>query len=718
MMYRWQGTEPTPLNLCCLAESKWSMSKYSCWPLLVLLAPACGSQISTSTDAPVDSGVADAAPDAAPSANRLSVDFAAAAYPALTHKLGLNSNWNKADADDLAAAARASQFGAPMVAGLIETSLGPGDAGGNTEAVNYPENLFYRDPGGVLRTRTSEPLRQLRSRVRDGHMLNYVQLAGTPCSTNVADCLVNPDLFTIDPTARNTSGGEGDGNWYPLPVAAQVPALAALFADFAQTLTADGGPTIWGLWQEPDHTIAENLTKPASVQAYLALYRPFANALRMANPDAMIAGPQQNQATGTNGDHRIDGAGYNSFVRNNGVGVGQGSAVPLDYITIQNYLGKESTLETVQNTRIAYDDARFNTTTVMFNEWDINKSKVNGFDNNYNTPAGLISVLTQLKQIYDLPDVSYALLMRELFTASHETLVLPVLRQLDAMSAMRRPVVIAGTDQASLQGIAAGDAQNAVVLLWNRDTVAHKIDVELRALASALVAGSAQLVVEQVTTAATPTLLQTLDVTAATLNVAALTVPAQGLLLIRIGDRAPATNGLRAAQYARHFQWCDRLGRPAYDAPHGMGQYEVRDGSLVASVDGSAGVGMSAVVLRAVPSSYALQIVTKTAGLPASSSTAAVALRVDYLKADNSLQTVIYRDPRFTGALPAATFVTGTAPAPVMRELMLADDGTVTVPITADAPEAWGASRRLLVSLIVAGVAQPATVVAQLADAP
>ena len=83
--------------------------------------------------------------------------------------------------------------------------------------------------------------------------------------------------------------------------------------------------------------------------------------------------------------------------------------MPLDYITIQNYLGNESTLETVQNTRIAYDDPRFNTTTVMFNEWDINKSKLNGFDNNYNTPAGLISVVTQLKQIYDLPDVSYAL---------------------------------------------------------------------------------------------------------------------------------------------------------------------------------------------------------------------------------------------------------------------------------------------------------------------
>lgn len=664
--------------------------------LIAVLLPACS---------PADP--ADGRPEG------VTVDFAAPAFPALTRKVGFNSSWNSVDQSDLDADANADVMGAPIASGLIETKYGPQDFAGDPASVFQPDPLFYRDQAGALQTRAGANLATLRQHVTGG-MLNFVQLAGTPCSTSLAACLAAKDLFTIDPAAQDTSGGAGDGNWYPLPVAAEVPDAARALASFAHTVAQDGVPTIWALWQEPDHTIDDKLSKEGSVAAYLPLYKSFARAVRAADPDAVVAGPQQNQATGTNHDHSIDGAGYNAFVHNQGAGVGDAEPVPLDYVTIQDYLGKDSTLETLQNTRVAYADPRFDRAPVMFNEWDVDKSKSNGFDTNYDTPAGLVTVLDQLQVMLDQPDLAYVMMMRALFTAE------PVLAQapialLSKMPPHRRPVTFS-SGRPSLRGIAGGDAEGAAVLIWNHAAEAQAIDLDLRDLPAALVSGRASLIVESVAEGGVKS-VEERAVSAAEVRLDGLRVPASGLLMIRAGDGPPNRSGLVAAKYARHLQWVGRRGASSHEAPHGMGHFDVRSGSLVASVDGAGGVGLAGVVLR-VPASYTLALRASSSGLPGPDAGAVLGVRVDYLKGEDSVAAVFHRDPRFTGAAPGATLVAGKAPVPQVRPLQLDEGKAIELRITDDAPPSWDAARRVLVSLLLVNPAGAATVEARLSDGP
>ena len=349
--------------------------------------------------------------DGAPSAEAgdggtvVAVDFASARYPALTRKIGLNANLNTLDPAVLAAIDVASAADAPVVSGLLETKYGPLDFPGDPTSAFFPDSLFYRDGQGKLQTRSSPSVTTLRQRAGADGMVSFLQLAGMPCSKSAAICEdpATPDLFTVDGTATRPT----NGNWYPLPIASQVAEMAQGLADFAANVAADGVPSMWALWQEPDHTLSRALSNEDSVLAYLGLYKAFATAVRQGDPDAVITGPAQNQGTGTNDDHSIDGAGFNAFVKNRGNGVGQGPAVPLDYVTIQNYRGIVSTLETIQNTRVAYADERFNRAPVMFNEWDIDKTADIGFTTNYDTPQALMNVLDQVEIMMNQPDLSY-----------------------------------------------------------------------------------------------------------------------------------------------------------------------------------------------------------------------------------------------------------------------------------------------------------------------
>jgi hypothetical protein len=709
---------PFPSDRSAAHHSRLSLRSW--WPSALAVVPAVLVACGASATAPVlDAGPPDGGPSSQPDAAAdgasgpaasITVDFTTALYPALTRKLGFNTNWNTVGGQDLAAADVAAAAGVPIVSGLVETKLGPGDFPGDTSSVFYPQPLFYRDGQGAIQSRTSPNLSTLRQRVHAGGMVNFLQLAGMPCATSESQCVSTPGLFTVDPSAEKTDGG----NWYPLPVPSQVSEMAGGLAGFARNVAADGVPTMWALWQEPDHTLSLKLSKEDSVHAYLDLYKAFARAVRSGDPDAVVTGPAQNQATGTNLDHSIDGAGYNSFVTNQGSGVGEGAAVPLDYVTIQNYKGSVSTLETIQNTRIAYADDRFNRSPVMFNEWDIDKSKKNGFDENYNTAEGVVAVLDQVAIMLDQPDLAYALVMRGIFAPNTPPLVLAPLRFLGAMSPHRRRVDL-GAGFESLSAIAAGDRDGAALLVWNHDTQERVVSVDLRSLPSALVGANQALVVETMADAA-PRQVSSTTLVTPNLRLDALHVPARGVVMIHVGTGPTIKSGIVAAKYARHLQWCDRLGPTSFAAPHGMGAYDVRSSSLVASVDGKDGVGLAGVVLRGVPAAYSLQVTLTKSGLPLPVPSVAVAVRVDFMKGDQSLRTIVYRDADFSATPPPTTLVNGATLPPVERTQAFAEGVTRTLPITDDAPPGWGPERRVMVSLVLAGAPSASTVVARLRE--
>lgn len=672
-----------------------------------------------------DSGIGDAGgepdasepipPDAAAPEVVVSVDLGAAMYPALPPKVGFNAVWNVEDPGGHAAAAGAATAGAPMGSGLLETYYFSTDFDPLWSSLG-PDALFYRS-GGDVRTRTDANLTRLRADLQIGGMLNFLQIAGLPWENGV----FTPDVCVTPPPPAPQFPPSGtstcttrppQGNYYAPPIPSQVPEAAAAFVDFVRKVAAKGGPpTLWAFWQEPDHTLGE-ATRKKSLERYLELFKRIGQGLRQADRDAMVVGVQQNAAAGLNGSGAIDGADYAVFT---GIFLATEAAdavrYPLDYATIQNYQAEKSS-EVIQNSRIAYQASRFDAVSLLMNEWDFDKDKT--YLEKYDTAAGAVSFLDHLAVALDAPDVSYVLVKGKLF--SQDSVAAWPARFLDRMAIQRRPAVVTGPGAADVQAIATGDQGSAALLIWNRGTASRRLSLRLSSMSPALVAQKVPLVVETVAGGA-PTQQQFALASTTQVDVA---IPGKGILLVHAGP-PPAANRLTRADFARHKQWCKRSGSAP---PAGMGHYDVRSGTLVASVGSSAGLGLGGVVLKKVPSgaAYQISVDVTSAGLPASSATGHVAVRVDYLDGDASLRTVVYREASLTGPDPWAVVqaewpaVTDLQP----RTASFADATSFTLPTGADAPAGWatadGGARRLLVSLAVAGMDGPATVTARLAD--
>ncbi|MEZ4235858.1 MAG: hypothetical protein R3F59_06785 [Myxococcota bacterium] len=363
-----------------------------------------------------------------------------------------------------------------------------------------------------------------------------------------------------------------------------------------------------------------------------------------------------------------------------------------------------SSLDTVLNTRIAYADPRFARTSVMFNEWDLDKDAA--FDDNYDTPEGVLATLDQIRLVYDQPDVSYLLMKRNLVRLDQPVLAQAPIAFVLGLGPHRRPLAFDGDAALQLDGLAASDRDGLQALIWSHDSAPQTLALDLTDLAAEL--DGVPLAIDVSDGMGRVATLRAPD------THLSVVVPAQGYVMLHAG-RSPADGGPVAALYARHVAWTPRTGEVT--APHGAGAYEPRTGTLIASVDGAAGVGAAGVVLRDVPEGYELDVTLDAGGLVADDG-AVLAVRVDYLKGDDSLATTIYQDPRVPAALPDAPLFTGAAEPPTVVLRALPDHQPVRLAIGADEPRRWGNDRRVMISLVVAGVAEPTTVTARLSDAP
>lgn len=623
------------------------------------------------------------------------VDFASTAFPPSVRKLGVNAQWNESNPTDFTAIDVASAIGAPMVAGLVETKYGPSDVPGPTSTLG-PDPLFFRD-GGNVETRTDADLTALRAAVRDGGMINLLQLAGTPTTDGV---------FAVDGKLEAPS----NGNFYPMPEDATE--LAEAFAAFAKTLaSSDHAPTLFCFWQEPDHTLGANLTREQSLARYLDFYAAVGPALRAVDRDFMVAGVQQNASAGLSGGGKIDGADYGTWT---GMLLGReatdGVRYPLDYVTLQNYKG-DRTLEIVQNTRVAYADERFQLAPILFNEWDLDKGA--DFDTSYDSPARLVAFAARMGAIYDQPDVAYALLMRNLFAQS--PLAFPIVEWLCGMSPFRR-VLALGDAAEGLAGIASGDDASLAILVWNDGEGDRPVTFDLQRMSPALVASGGAITIETLSRGA-PESTRTVPLTSTELALDPVVVPRGGVVMVRVGSDVPQS-AIRQARYARDRRWVGR--RADGSPPRGMGHFDVRDGSLVVAVDGEGGVGVCGVVLADLPAVGAvLGAAIGTSG-ELTSPSAFLALRVDYLEGNATTKTVWIRDS-VVGAIAMPPMLPGWPPAgPAETTSAELVAGRVTFPVGAEAPASWSTAdagaRRIEVSLWLAGAEGPATVRARLDD--
>jgi hypothetical protein len=628
-----------------------------------------------------DAGINDASfpdagtPDAGPPDLVITVDLGREAFPPLFPKLGFNGNWNTIDTADARAAEAADQLGMSFAAGLVETGEANLEMGSNATMASPP---FVRDAQGSVAVRIDPNLRLLRKDVRDRGLVNFLQWAGTPRPASG---------FAVDPALTASP----NGNHYPLPVLADTPALADAFAKLSlATETDDGTPTIWALWQEPDHTIGANLTRQRSLERFVPFFARTAAGLVAGNRDAMIAGVQQNASAGISRGGATDGADYQTWVdvlteyervsRNE---------VPLDVVSLQLYKA-EAAAQILGNARVAYGGARFSAAPIFVNEWDFDKNAP--FDDNYGTAAGLARMLGALGPLLTAPDVDSVLLKRNIL--SSRPLAFGLVERLAKMPVLRRPVTVAGRDAGNVIALASTDTGRVTVVLSNTSDRARTTDVRLDGDLGWLNRWWLGQEVE-VTTFSAPVMTAVFPV-ATDGTVRSVALPPNTVVVLHRGQGTPSAK-LVGARYARSVWSCPRRG--GNTEPLGTGHFDPRTSTLIAAAERGGNVGASGVVLRDVlGSNFELSVDTNDTA-------ANLSVRVDFLEGASTTKTIRY------AANPAkAAAVWGKVarfrPAGPITDLVL-PSGTTTVSLAPAvlAPGTWaradGGARRVQVSVAV-----------------
>lgn len=677
----------------------------------------------------------------------ITIDFGATHYPAIPKKIGYNSEWGEESLKtspygetemlkpDEIAARRGELAAAPLVSGLVELNhftAAPAVADGINDAsgaVFGPNPLFSLD-GSSIEVSNDDNLISLRASAHDGGLINLLQLCGTPTYDGV---------FTLETGYMPNTAG----NWYPLPVASQMGTFTTALAAFINLVqTTDDIPTMVCFWQEPDHTISGYLPgydpensagdsydfyqREQSLGLYIDFFKRAGPAVRALNPDIVIAGVQQNASSGIDGG-ALEGADYKTFAD---LWLAQESAdattYPLDYVTVQIYKGEKSD-EIIRNSRVAFADDRFNTAPLFMNEFHFNKD--DSFAMSYNTDAGVAELLTYLHITLEAPDLAYVLLKRNIYVQDDLLAYAPV-EFFGRMPDIGRSFTSTNT---AIEGFATADPHGATALFWNTSGTPQTVSIDLQHLPAGLVAGTETLTIQTISGGAAAGTVS-VDPSSDHLLVSSFTIPAYGIATVQLGA-ADHTNDLELATYARHMIYTDR--RPtSSEAPHGLGHYEIRSSCLLASTDSdSAAVGLAGVVLKDLPDpssdpSYTIQVDLTLAGLPVDLSSTVLGLRLDYLKIDpdgegyKPMKSIYYRPAGSDTTDPWNAVKANGWQRPDVNQTTVAaaftDQGTVTLPISAGAPNSWDTrddgARRVMVSLILEHPGSASTVLARLRD--
>lgn len=730
--------------------------------LLVVLAPiGCSDALV----APTGTARSPAALAVAPEATHLVVDFGpdSALFPPWVNKIGFNSFWNSADNNhdlDAWTIARSAKYRVPLISGLVEPKslvrLPAGDNGtpAYTDAYeeyvgkltpreldaqacslweqggDYSGTLFHDDGNGGVEARkpTDADLALLRETVRENGMLNFLQIAGTPgTALPYADGFDN-GLFTL--TGTPPTGA----NWYPLPDRSAFPRLAHAFGTLPGALGYDTH-TIYAFWQEPAHTIDEDLSWSDSVDLYTDFYAQVAveieaNCRRLSCP---MAGAQMNSLNGRGAS--ADGGRYARFMdglraqREN-----SDAEIPLDWFTLQDY-SSHLDAEIFPNARVALGtDA--NWTPILVNEWDycVNDAEedafcdgVGAFGERFDGPSSW-KALHRLKFTVEQPDVSHVLLRETVLRdrAGDETVhpwtQVPILF-MAAMSELRRPV---DGDTDNVPVIASGDDDQLTMLMWNEGEDPKTRRITLQGISPSLVGDA--LHVKRFSDAIRDANCPGRDVmnaehepdcwddvftTELTIDQTELATPelvvAPGeVVLIFAGTPPVYGSSVFDENYLRSYAYVARDG--SGDAPDGMAQFDPRTGSLTAGVR-AGGIGLGRVVLADAPATLTFTTRFAAQGEPGRATVAGV--RVDWLDRDqNPVKSVFFRDDRWTGGTIDWTDVEwAAAPGPVEVVDTPMDGTTPVVSLDIDryAPAGWTVHRDIDVGVVLAGAGTDAT---------
>lgn len=318
----------------------------------------------------------------------------------------------------------------------------------------------------------SRAMTTLRSRATRNAVPAFVQVSGTPA--------VVPSTW-IEPGFVSREGATG--NFYPLPTGDRISNVERAVADWilAQEAIPGQAGNVWIGTQEPSHTLgfpascadssSDSLEKlacrKANVDRFVDYWKPIAAALR--RHDVKVGGIQLNSH-----DRDIYSYAAERIVA---------TRMPLDYFTIQRYSSFE---DLVPNAYAAYQRlhgaAGYEHVKVAFDRYSYDNNQTNAGSREYfTTAAGMISFLTDERQIMDHADMMYGYSYQSSGLTETGSLLPRVMEWLQRAPAPLRSVSVGPTTKGveAFALVQTDASPRAYVAVWNVSSQSQVLALEL-----------------------------------------------------------------------------------------------------------------------------------------------------------------------------------------------------------------------------------------------
>jgi hypothetical protein len=638
-----------------------------------------------------------------------------------------------------------------------------------------PKGFLYASGTNVL-PNFDRNLDAMRARVAAHQMIHYIRWDGVPF---MATPDTSDDLF-LAPTNYGTQASDASPPCAPqdrLKFAQAMGAFAAMLRA-NESVWRPTVWSFWqepdhtlGDPSQPYNATNISITeaeKQANVRMLVRdFYRHLAREIRAADPDYLVGGIAQNASAAEWQGPNLDPAGPRIGGSRLGHTIDEwlsleatnNETYPLDQFSLQLYQAEDSEAFHIPNSRYALKNIpalyhptlsnRFDRTPIIVTEYNYKKTDLfpdwTGESKYHLDSAQFREVMENYIYFLNQPDVAY--LVTKLdgdngTTQQRRDLWLEAFGDLPEMR-------LAVTPTDSLNALASFSPSLGLhAFIWNPTGQAATNIVQLAGLANAGLDASQAQFFRLELNAQSNAVWTPLWAGAVSNGVAGVTqsgaetwtvsTAANDILFVAINGNPTYTPGaltrtsrLRQARYGSHNAFVprttarvtDRFGRLVPLRPPGMGHFDPISGTMTVGVENTNGVGLVGLALRDVPDDYLLRLDLQSLGLAPGQRgpDATLRLRVDYLDGETALKSVNLNESSFTGA---GTFANvnwfPAAPEKVTMNWSFFADGAVLLPLGDWHPIGWSAAnagrRRVRLSLFLAGVPQPATLVATVTD--
>ncbi|OXU13963.1 LamG-like jellyroll fold domain-containing protein [Sedimentisphaera salicampi] len=629
-----------------------------------------------------------------------------------------------------------------------------------------PNGLFYIDQQGEVQANCDLNWIERRSECLSAGLLNYIRWDGVPYLANddPAD-----DYFNLDQFRGIPAGDPKPSDYNPPCAQADRPLFAQKMGELIEKMhdnEPDFVPTIWSFWQEVEHCLGDptpwdnNLTaedKMNNLEMFINdFYGNLVPLIKDVDPDYKIAGIQQNSAMSEWSSFNL----ISDYGTIGGSGLGNAAhfwaemeeqnerEYPFDYLTIQSYRGTNIPSHHIPNSRFALKNLmaelhpekinRFNRTSVFINEAKYYKTT---------PPESSIAEIKWLLDLADIPELAYASLNVMLRDYNQE----PRVRFLEVYSAMPEGR-LAAQNSSQLGCIGSYQPEDGFYgFFYNETASSGNADISVEGAGLSLNDEAAFWTLDYNSSDmyAPSFWVQKNDVVRVDEDTWQASYQAGEIMFMAVNGNPEINPGqsyyqlspesklslrhsrIQRGVYSCHDMYVPRIndmtpsqwGYLTPPEPEGMGYFDQQRGRMILGVKNESGVGCASVNLREVPEhNYFVKADFSGVGLPSPlPQDSSLLLRLDYLNGEEVVESHIVGDSSAANPLSfddIGWFAPGNAVYSSASEIW--NQREFILPVSSWQPVGWaeadGGVRRIRISLLLAGLNEPAALMCDFDD--